>query len=123
MDNRKINTEEYRETITSDEALLEDFFNSCHQEIADNGFTEKVMKGLPVSASWLNKIWTIVCVMTGIAFLYFTHALQGLADSLKTMATQLHSLNPTPTMLLSVILTLSALTVIGSYSFFQREDF
>ena len=123
MDIRKINTEENRETITSDEALLEDFFNNCQQEIDDNGFTEKVMKGLPVSASWLNKIWTIVCVMTGIAFLYFTHALQGLADSLTTIGTQLHSFHPTPTMLLSVILTLSALTVIGSYSFFQREDF
>ena len=31
-----------------------------------------------------------------------------LPDSLKTIGTQLHSLNPTPTMLLSVILTLSA---------------
>ena len=123
MDNRKINTEEYRETITSDEALLEDFFSNCQQEIADNGFTEKVMKGLPVSASWLNKIWTIVCVAAGIAFLYFSHALQGLAESLKTIGTQLHSFHPTPTMLLSVILTLSALTVIGSYSFFQKEDF
>lgn len=123
MEDRKINTEEYRETIASDDVLLEDFFNNCQQEIADNGFTEKVMKGLPVTASWLNKIWTIVCVIAGIAFLYFTHALQGLADSLKMIGTQLHGFNPTPTMLLSVILTLSALTVIGSYSFFQREDF
>ena len=123
MEDRKINTEEYRETIASDEVLLEDFFNNCQQEIADNGFTEKVMKGLPVTASWLNKIWSIVCVIACIAFLYFTHPLQGLADSLKMIGTQLHGFNPTPTMLLSVILTLSALTVIGSYSFFQREDF
>ncbi len=123
MDNRKVFTEEERETIISDEALLENFFLAGRKEMADNGFTEKVMNRLPTTVSWLNKLWTIVCVIAGIAFLYFSHALQGLADSMKTTAAGMHSLSLTPSMFLSIMLILSVLTVIGSYSFFQKEDF
>lgn len=55
----------------SDEQMLVRFFEENRQEIADNGFTERVAKQLPSRNVKLNRIWTVICWIVGIAFFYF----------------------------------------------------
>ena len=51
-----------------DEKLLQAFFADSQVEIADNGFSEKVMASLPVGKRVrLEHIWLVVCLLLGIA--------------------------------------------------------
>ena len=43
--------------IENDEKLLKDFFTANKQEIADNGFSRRVMHRLPDRSNWLARIW------------------------------------------------------------------
>ena len=89
--------------IDNDERLLQQFFSeAANQKIEDNGFTERVMRRLPVASqrSWLSrfsKLWTMFCVAVfAILFVVF-HGWELLAVQfevmLRTMATQSFSIN------------------------------
>ena len=124
MDNRKINIDGRLETITpQEELLLKEFFQTHQQDVEDNGFTTAVMRQLPVNTSLLNKIWTSICLVAGIVILYFGHALQKLSDCLDAIKNELLSIQPTIGSIVVLFIFLSALTVIGSYSFFVKENF
>lgn len=124
MDNRKIHSQELQETVSADEErLLKDFFQTQQQDIEDNGFTNKVMRQLPQTSSRLSTLWTFICVLAGIAFLYFSHALQGLSASMSGLKTELLSIHPTAGGMAVVFICLATLTVAGSYSFFVKENF
>jgi len=61
---------------TSDDALIEQFFSQARTlEIADDGFTERVMRRLPDRAMQLSRLWTLFCLVLGavllIGFLMF----------------------------------------------------
>lgn len=58
--------------MENDDKLLEDFFASRRQEIADNGFTGRVMRSLPDHSERLARIWTAVCfVLAAVLFVVF----------------------------------------------------
>ena len=61
--------------IESDEQMLVRFFEENRQEIEDNGFTERVAKQLPSRTVKLNRIWSVICWVVGIAFFYFMDGL------------------------------------------------
>ena len=56
--------------IDKDERLLQQFFSeAANQQIEDNGFTERVMRGLPESKpqrDWLPEIWNMVMIVAAI---------------------------------------------------------
>lgn len=52
--------------MEENDKLINDFFASQKQEIADNGFTKKVMKRLPYRISPLAKIWGLLVLITAI---------------------------------------------------------
>lgn len=54
----------------NDEQLVEQFFAEHIVEIADNGFTKKVMKRLPQSALRWNKLWTAGCWAAAILLFF-----------------------------------------------------
>ena len=59
----------------NDNIILEDFFKqAAQQQIADNGFTERVMQALPQQSTFniklFNRLWTLFCVIVG-AVLFF----------------------------------------------------
>ena len=61
-----------KRTIDNDELLLKEFFAAHSETIADNGFTERVMRGLPESKpqlDWLPPIWN--AVMMTLALVLF----------------------------------------------------
>ena len=45
------------------EHLLQQFFSeAAHEQIEDNGFTERVMRQLPARKSWFARLWTPFCI-------------------------------------------------------------
>ena len=52
------------EEIDNDK-LLHDFFAENKQEIADNGFSQRVMHHLPSQSNWLTRIRTALIVIIG----------------------------------------------------------
>ena len=54
----------------SDDELVAMFFEENRQEIADDGFSQHVMKQLPSLSIRLRRIWTLVCSVVGIAFFF-----------------------------------------------------
>lgn len=53
----------------NDDLLVRSFFAANTPEIADDGFTERVMRRLPSPAMRLNRIWTVICGLAGIVWL------------------------------------------------------
>lgn len=64
-----------------DEALLEQFFAAQRIDIADNGFSQRVMRRLPSRTSRLNRLWTLLCVVLGLVFFFVVRGWQALADA------------------------------------------
>lgn len=59
-----------------DEQLLQQFFiEASQQTIADNGFSERVMRRLPNRANWFNRVWTLGCILIAIALLLMSDAI------------------------------------------------
>jgi TRAP-type C4-dicarboxylate transport system permease small subunit len=58
--------------ILSDDELLNQFFEEQRQDIADNGFSEQVMKQLPQRVRRLSRIWSLFCIAVAtLAFFLF----------------------------------------------------
>jgi len=49
------------------EMLLRQFFSeAASQQIADNGFSRRVMSSLPARVNWFVRLWTAFCVTVGV---------------------------------------------------------
>lgn len=91
--------------IEDNNRMLEQFFSeAAQQQIADNGFTERVMAQLPSRINWLTRLWTLFCLIVfGVWFVAFDGAGQlaiRLEVLLRTLAVETWSVNLT--MLLAV---------------------
>ena len=84
--------------IEDNDSLLQQFFSeAASQQIADNGFTERVMQRLPSRMNWFVRIWNTVCiVLFAVLFVVFRGwdllAVQ-LEVMLRTMSTHSFSIN------------------------------
>ena len=84
--------------IEDNDSLLQQFFSeAASQQIADNGFTERVMQRLPSRMNWFVRIWNTVCiVLFAVLFVVFRGwdllAVQ-LEVLLRTMSTHSFSIN------------------------------
>ena len=61
-----------------DDELLKQFFAQHTFELADNGFTQQVMRKLPRQLVNLNRIWVVFCCLLGVVFLLMSNALNQL---------------------------------------------
>ncbi len=51
-----------------DEQLLQQFFQKASQQtIADNGFSERVLRRLPPRVNWFSCLWTLGCLLAAAA--------------------------------------------------------
>ena len=49
--------------IEDNERLLQEFFReAADRQIADDGFTERVMQRLPLRINWFTRLWNIFCI-------------------------------------------------------------
>ena len=53
--------------IEDNEQLLKQFFSeAAQQKIEDNGFTERVMRRLPMRVNWFTRLWTAFCILMAL---------------------------------------------------------
>lgn len=106
--------------IKTDDQLLEQFFSSFKRDIPDDGFSHKVMRKLPLRAKRANAVWSIFCLMVGVAlFIVFN----GLGD-LRAIASNfvgdvigyVASIHLSLFSLVSLWATMALLALVGFYN-------
>lgn len=105
-------------TDNNDEKLIVQFFEKNRQEIADNGFSRRVMRRLPAGKRNLSRLWTAVCSLVGLAlFLLFNGfaelrmALGNVFGDFVGALSSAERVSFSPLMLLIALFTLGAVTV------------
>jgi hypothetical protein len=65
------------ETNNNDK-MLKDFFSEGKKEIADNGFTQRVMRNLPEQPdkNWIVGVFAVIGMLLTMAFGFYTGSLQ-----------------------------------------------
>ena len=67
----------------ADEQLLQAFFADHQEEIADDGFSNRVMQHLPApSHRRLERWWQVACLVMGVIFIVSTQMVSSLEDFL-----------------------------------------
>ena len=67
----------------ADEQLLQAFFADHQEEIADDGFSDRVMQHLPApSHRRMERWWQVACLVMGVIFIVSTQMVSSLEDSL-----------------------------------------
>ena len=79
--------------------LLQQFFSAAtQQQIADDGFTERVMRRLPTRINWFVRLWTWFCITAFIVLFVMFRGWELLAVHLevmlRTLAAESFSINP-----------------------------
>ena len=89
-----------REEIDNDK-LLHDFFAENKQEIADNGFSQRVMHHLPSQSNWLTRIRTALIVIIGtILFVW----LGGVEATLRNMQEATANIDQKSLIIITIVL-------------------
>lgn len=102
----------------NDEQLLEQFFQQARQqEIADDGFTERVVKLMPNKELRLSRLWTAACIAVGL--LLFT--LVGGWRLLGLLLVKALITMPTTGQIASLWLTMLLLSALLIAEVFRRE--
>ena len=112
--------------IGNDDKLIAEFFNENRLEIADKGFSEHVMRHLPPSrVSCLNRIWTVLCSIIGVAFFLLIDGIDSLRTALGNVlgdiigyaaSIDLYGVSP-----LMIVLTLFTIVLVGIYNLVVSE--
>ncbi|WP_148371522.1 DUF5056 domain-containing protein [Bacteroides bouchesdurhonensis] len=88
------------EEIDNDK-LLHDFFAENKQEIADNGFSQRVMHHLPSQSNWLTRIRTALIVIIGtILFVW----LGGVEATLRNMQEATANIDQKSLIIITIVL-------------------
>ena len=69
----------------TDDELVAMFFEENRQELADDGFSQRVMRQLPSRSLRLSRIWTALCLLAGIGFFVWIDGLSQLRRVLWNM--------------------------------------
>ena len=95
------------------------FAEAAKTEIADNGFTRKVMRQLPSRAELYNRIWTCACIIVAVILLTYFKAWNYLFDLAVNAICVTHNIDWL--YLMPVVILLPTLTMIISSVFAYRE--
>lgn len=104
----------------SDDDLLLQFFDAQRFEIADDGFSKRVMQAIPQRARRLNRIWTALCFTVAMAMLLFCDWV----DELRLMLSQLIGdligyLSVVEFNLCSIVMVLASLMVLSTVAIYN----
>ena len=86
--------------------LLQQFFSdAARQQIADNGFTERVMQRLPSRINWFNRLWTMFCIVVFAVLFVVRHGWELLSVQLEVLLRTwtIESVSFNPLMLATVV--------------------
>lgn len=66
-----------------DDKLLKQLFSAHKQEIADNGFSRRVIKNLPDRSLRISRIWTACCGALALILFFALDGLQAIGSLLR----------------------------------------
>lgn len=69
--------------MENNDKLLEDFFADNRQEIADKGFTRRVMRRLPNHSSLLARAWTVCCCVLAVVLFVSLNGIELIGNTLR----------------------------------------
>ncbi len=69
--------------MENDDKLLMTFFAENRQEIADNGFTRRVMRHLPDRTRRISQVWVTFCFTLSLVLFFTFDGLQLVLDTLR----------------------------------------
>ncbi|NDV82432.1 DUF5056 domain-containing protein [Bacteroides sp. 51] len=72
-----------------DDKLLKQFFSEHKQEIADNGFSRRVIKNLPDRSLKISRIWTTCCCAVALILFFALDGLQAIGSVLRETFTSM----------------------------------
>lgn len=105
--------------IENDEKLLKDFFTANKQEIADNGFSRRVMHRLPDRSNWLARIWNAAVVVAGAVLFIWMGGLEAAWGTIREVFISMINqgtaeLDPKSIIIASVVLVFMATRKVAS---------
>ncbi len=103
---------------SSDDLLLEQFFQTARSEqLADKGFSHRVMARLPERQMWLSRIWTAACIAVALAVFSFFDGWQKVAAAIFGVLTT----TPTTTLLLQLMACGAVVTALVASELIRHE--
>ncbi|MEG1563574.1 MAG: DUF5056 domain-containing protein [Bacteroides sp.] len=69
--------------METDDKLLRDFFAAEKQEVADDGFSRRVMRQLPDKNHWLIQAWTVLVSLAALTIFFVFDGWQGVISTLR----------------------------------------
>lgn len=67
----------------TDDKLIREFFTSQKKEIADNGFSRRVMRSLPCHTSRLMMLWSLFVTLVTVILFFAFNGLQAVISTLR----------------------------------------
>lgn len=111
--------------MRTDDELLSQFFNDTRRELADNGFSTRVIRQLPRRARRLDRIWSAVYfVAAAVIFVLFDGMAEVrlLASKLLDDGAQLlATMNPTGLSPMTVVAALAILASVWAYNVLSTQ--
>jgi len=110
-----------------DDQLIASFFEQYgRQDIADDGFSERVSKLLPRRersfAEKINTLWTCICGIAAVALFFFVDGIQlisaAVLDVFNHLLASLSTVDVTLTAVITVVTAVSVLLVVAIYNVF-----
>ena len=107
--------------MTDDEQLLERFFQSAREmEVADNGFSDRVMRQVPRSnTQLLSHLWTAFCLVVATVLFVLMRGWEPVVDGLLTLL----STPPTSHNLLMLMVSMGVVGLLATVEIIHRERF
>ena len=101
--------------------LLQQLFSeAAQQKIEDNGFTERVMRRLPMRVNWFTRLWTAFCILVALLLFTLFHGWELLAVQLEVLIRTLPT-EPLSGRLVMVVTVFIGLLIAGASEFISSE--
>lgn len=104
----------------NDDQLISKFMQANKHEVADNGFSRRVMRRLPNKAKVLSDILTAVCVVLSAILIYvydgFNILLASVQDILRNQSLNLEETNLNSSTLLLMLAVFASLAIYQVYT-------
>jgi hypothetical protein len=98
---------------TDNDVLLKQFFSdAARQQIADDGFSQRVMRQLPARTNWFVRLWTAGCTSVAVVLFVVCRGWELVTEHVLTLFHNLSAI-PVSTQLLVAAATMFGLLFVG----------
>ena len=100
--------------IDTNDKLLRDFFSENKQEIADNGFSRRVMHHLPERSNHLARIWAAFVMIVAVVLFFWMGGLEAIWGTLREVFYSMIQYQSTHIDTKSLIIAAAVLLFLGT---------